>query len=690
MKFAFIFLLGLPFFCPAQKNTAPAFQQKALLLKRFLDKNHFQPVKWNDSTSVMLYNKWLDELDGEKLLFTQKDITVFEAYKNVLDDEMNGKGWGFFSVTTDIFRSRIARADSVIQVFLSKPADYIKPDSIAWPYKTYAANEQEFTRRWQRYLKWQILDNISDEIIDNDDSLAVKFPLNFVQMEKAERQRTAKREGQYIKSLLRTKEIFSSEMQSNYLNAIAWCYDPHTNYMNTKVKDEFNAEVSATEYSAGFSFEENEKGEKAIDVLQPGGSAWRSGQLHKGDVLIKVKKSDVEKNAEDMSPAELSQILSGNNKEDMELTVRTAAGQIKKVKLIPEKITDEEGIVKSYVIKSGKNIGYINLPGFYSREEEGAKEVNYNGCANDVSKEIIKLKKDNIAALILDLRNNGGGSMWEAIQLAGIFIDAGPVASVKEKDGKVIFMKDPNRGTIFDGPMIVLINGASASASEFLSAALQDYNRALIVGGSTYGKGTAQVVVPLDTLPADPYKKYDDFVKVTERKFYRVNGSTVQWQGVIPDIALPDIYSNIKYKEKANKSALTPDLSRKGMFQPLEAIPTDELRSKSSGRIQNDPYFKLIAEFSARSLSGSKEESIPLNWPGFVKYHKKIAESLPSLKEGLKVPAADIIVRNNSFDYEKIMISEKQIQEINKSYLKNISEDKEIAEACRIFADWIH
>ena len=169
------------------------------------------------------------------------------------------------------------------------------------------------------------------------------------------------------------------------------------------------------------------------------------------------------------------------------MTVKTAAGEIKTVKLSKEKMNDEESVVKSYVLHGNKNVGYINLPGFYSRESESIKEekdIKYDGCANDVSKEIVKLKKDTIAGLILDLRYNGGGSMWEAMQLAGIFIDIGPVASVKDKEGKVHFLKDPNRGTIYDGPLIVLINGGSASASEFVSAVLQDYNRALIVGGT--------------------------------------------------------------------------------------------------------------------------------------------------------------------------------------------------------------
>ena len=686
MKYIFIFLL-LPFVTAAQSKTTDPFYQKALVLKRFFDKNHYQPLKWDDSASAMLYDHWLNDLDNERLFFTQKDINIFEKYRTTLDDEMEGKGLSFFVATSNAFRSGLKHADSVIQSFLSKPVDFFIADSVSWPNKNFAANEKESALRWQRYLKWQILDNIVDKLTADNDSFPKKMPSNFAGLEIAERLRTKKRESNYIKALLATPEKFIYDIQNNYLNAIAWCYDPHSNYMNTKSKDEFTAEVSAMEYSAGFSLEENDRGDKTIDFLEPGGSAWSSGQLHKGDVLVKVKKNETETDAEDISAESLSGLLNSSTKDDIEVTVRTSAGEIKKVKLIQEKISAEEGIVKSYVIKRDKNIGYINLPGFYSREEEGAKESNYNGCANDISKEIIKLKKENIEGLILDLRNNGGGSMWEAIQLAGIFIDAGPVASVKEKDGKVLFMKDPNRGTIYDGPMVILINGASASASEFFSAALQDYNRAVIVGSTSYGKGTAQVVVPLDTNKADPYKKYDDFVKITERKFYRINGNTVQWTGVEPDISLPDMYSNIYPKEKINVSALKPDLSRKGVFEASPLLPISELRAKSAERVKNNKYFKFIEQLNQKVKKTEEINIFPLQFSKYISYRKKISDKFTDIKALKTGDLTNLNVDNNAFDKERIALSGKQTIETNKSYLENISNDTEIEEVCNILSD---
>ena len=684
-----IILLLLPISLFAQTKNIDSFRMKALLLKRFMDKNHYKPLVWNDTSSTMLYKKWLEELDDEKLFFTQKEIAVLDKYKTKLDDEIIGNSWEFFNVSTNLLSGRIKKADSIVAAFLSEPVNFLKPDNINWPIKIYATNEQEFVSNWQRYLKWQLLAKISNKYLAKNSIPTTTIPVDFSKTESEERQKLKRKESIYLKSLLQSPQFFLEEKQDEYLNAIAWCYDPHSNYFSLKEKDEFNADVSAMEYSAGLSFSENEKGDKAIDFLQPGGSAWKSGQLHKGDVLIKVKVNGKENDIEDISEKEVAEILQDAGSADVELTVRTAADEIKTVTLTQEKISSEEGIVKSYIIKGKNNIGYINLPGFYSREEENVKEENYNGCANDVSKEIIKLRKDNIGGLIIDLRNNGGGSMWEAVQLAGIFIDAGPVASFKERDGKVQFLKDPNRGTIYDGPLIVLINGGSASASEFFSATLQDYNRALIVGGTTYGKGTAQLVFPLDTLKENKTKKYEDFVKVTEGKFYRINGSTVQWKGVEPDIAFPDIYADISFKEKANESALVPDMSKTGFFKPLPSLPVNDLKVKSDARTISDTYFKSMSAFSSWISTYKDVTNIPLQWNSYNAFKQKIKANFDLLNNDKKDVVKLVFTENNSFDKERFSLSGKENRQTNETYLKNISSDNEIAEACKIFDDWI-
>lgn len=676
----------------AQQTSVP-INQKAFTLVRFLQKTHYQPLVWNDSASALLYDKWLQHLDDDKLFFTGEDIASLDVYKTKLDDELLGKSWNFFPASLAIYRRQLLKTDSMIQQLLAKPFDFSKPDNVVWPFKEYAANDKELKHRWQQYLKWHLLSKIADKLTDEKKELKTVSPADLAKLEGEERTQIIKKEITDIKNLLGDAARFQSEQEDAYLNAIAWCYDPHTNYMNLDEKKEFESEVSASEYSVGFDIEENEKGDKEISFLQPGGSAWLSGNIHKGDVLLKIKMNGTETLAEQATAEEMESLLTGTSVADVEVTIRTAAGEQKTVKLVKDKITDEEGIVKSYVLHGNKNIGYINLPGFYSRERENSKteaDLTYDGCANDVSKEIIKLKRDSIAGLILDLRYNGGGSMWEAMQLAGIFIDYGPVASEKDREGKIHFLKDPNRGTIYDGPLIVLVNGASASASEFTSAVLQDYNRALIVGGVTYGKGTAQIVLPLDTNTVSQNNNYNDFVKVTDEKFYRVDGSTTQWRGVIPDIALPDMYENDRYKERENKSALQPDNSKTGVYQKLTALPVAMLKAKSEQRIKGNTYFDAIKNFNAWLNVYLKERTIPLQWTAYADHYKKTEAMFRLLKEDDSSATGNISISNNSFDGGGIKAADAKTKAINEEYLKQIGNDKTIGEGYSILMDWIN
>ena len=672
----------------AQQRVADPFPQKVKVLKRFFEKNHYQPRIWDDTASAMLSTKWINGLDDQRSFFTQKDIAQFADYRYKLDDELKGNGCNFFNLSISVYQSRLKKTDSIIAQILSRPIDVSKPDNITWPYTSYAANDLEITQRWQRYLKWQILSSVADAQLSAKKALLPALPADFATLEAAAQQKLKKNYANNIHDILQTPEIFLEKMEDEYLNTIAWCYDPHSTYMNISEKKEWDAATSASEFSAGFSLAENDKGETSLSYLQPGGSAWRSGQLHTGDVLLKIKTAGKERNVDELEEDEVERLLSGNSEADLEVTVRTVAGEVKTVKLHKEMVSDDESIVKSYVLHGNKNIGYINLPGFYSREEEGQNEAKFDGCANDVSKEIVKLKKDNISGLILDLRFNGGGSMWEGMQLAGIFIDAGPIASMKDETGKVHFLKDPNRGTIYDGPLIVLINGASASASEFVSAALQDYNRALIVGGATYGKGTAQVVMPMDTGVISQNKAYFDYIKVTDAKFYRVNGSTTQWKGVIPDIELPDLYADDSYKEKSNASALQPDNSKVGMYQPLSALPIADLKTKSNQRIAADPYFKSVTDFVGWLHQYTAGRTIPLQWSNYVTHYKNTLAMFDALKDDMK-KGAIASVGNNGFDKERIDQSGEQGKKINETYLKNIKNDHTIDEAYEIMMNWV-
>lgn len=661
-----------------------------------MELNHYRPLTWNDSSSILLYDRWMNLLDDDKQYFTQKDIDQLQVYRTKLDDEIVGNGWGFFDKSIQLFKMRLLQIDSIEQNILFKPLDFSKPDKLQQPFKTYALNDQELQQRWQKYLKWRVLKTIASSIDSVADLNINKIPSNFAASEVKARAKLKRQHDINFKYFFASESNLEKKMEDAYLDAIAWCYDPHSNYMNTGDRKEFESHVGGFEYSAGMDVEKDEDGNYKINHLEPGGSAWRNGQLHTGDVVIKIKIGDEpEKDLADLSEDAVDKLLQGSNAEKVEVTIRTAAGTLKKVTLTKEKVTDDESIVKSYVLRGAKNIGYIDLPGFYSRESEDIKtmdDVSYDGCANDLSKEIVKLKKDTIAGLILDLRYNGGGSMWEAMQLAGIFIDMGSVSSLKEKSGKVHFLKDPNRGSMYDGPLVILINGKSASASELTAAALQDYHRALIVGSTTYGKGSAQQVMPMDTTlksieDVKNFDSYQDFVKVTGEMFYRVDGSTTQWKGVVPDIALPDIYDGDKYRESYNASALKPDRSKEAIYHPSPAIPIATLQSNSAARIAKDSTFMSIQKFNDW-VKQEDENDIPLQWLPYMAMHAKGIAMYAAIEDGEDKVKKLFTVTNNNFDSEKIKFTSESGKEINQSHLEDIEFDNHIIEAFNIMMDW--
>lgn len=696
-----VFLLFFSLMATAQPNGTPGLKQKVATLRIFLDKQHYAPVQWNDTASQRLFNRWLHVLDDDKLYFTRDEINVLNRYASRLDDEMNGPDWEFFQNSLQLYKKAVQRADSLQKQLLSKPLDFTKPDGLQYPFTDFAASVPELQQRYTRMIKWRILNSIASQLDTAGNIQAtggLQLPADFAARETKARDKIKRMYNIAYREMGVTAGSFEHDMGNKYLQAIAWCYDPHTSYMDLSEKKDFETALSGFEYSTGMGLQQNDDGNYEVERLEPGGNAWRSGELHKGDIVVSVKKGEAaEKELSEMEEEEVEELMSGNSDEKVELTVKAASGATKKVSLTKEKVTNDEGIVKSYVISGTQKIGYIKLPDFYSRESQDIKDeadISFDGCANDVSKEIVKLKKDSIAGLILDLRYNGGGSMWEAMQLAGIFIDYGPVASVKSREGKIRFLKDPNRGTAYDGPLLVMINGASASASELTSAMLQDYKRALIVGSNTYGKGTAQVVYPMDTAFTEDsktnYDSFKDFVKVTNKKFYRVNGGTTQWKGVEPDITLPDIFEALDIKESKSASALLPDESQKGMYTPHTGIPTEMLKEKSNRRTLSDTAFIKVKAAISWMEQFHKKRDIPLQWQSYTTAWRKNTTLLRQLEDMDEHSRNKLPVSNNNFDKEKITFATASGKKLNSKYIEIIAGDAYIHEAYNIMLDWIN
>lgn len=691
MRNLVLFLLMIPTVAAiAQQNGSDQLRQKSQTLRRFLEQNHYLPLQWNDAASQLLYNHWMETIDDDKLIFTQTDIALLQPFSTKLDEEMIGKEWKFYDKCIQLYGAGLARVQKNVEDILSKPLDYSKADSVTWPLKKYAVNEIENLQVWRQYLKWKVLHAITDKVMDSITGkvISTRQPSNFSTLEAAAREQVKKQELISIENRIVELTPPGNDIEDDYLDAITWCYDPHTQYMNADKKTDFDTEMSGLEFSTGFEMDKNDKDEWVITYLVPGGPAWRNGGLHKGDVILKIKAGDKATLVlAEATMRQMNEVFAGSSAEKITITVRTQSGIQKTAVLSKEKVANEDGLVKSFLLTGEKKIGYITLPGFYIKEGD---EDNMNGCSNDVAKEIVKLKKDSIAGLILDLRYNGGGSLGEALELAGIFISEGTITSTKDPAGKVHFLKDPNRGTIYDGPLLVMVNTMSASASELVSAVLQDYHRALIVGSTTYGKGTAQIILPMDTSGKfSKTEKYESYVKVTDAKFYRVDGTTTQWKGVVPDIELPDIFALDKYRERFNASALQPDQSKVAIFHALPPIPVEALKEASNKRVNADNSFKIITNFAAWYKAMDEPRIIPLQWTSYTNYYQKITDMYATVEAGKEISKKVFKAVNNSLDQQReswLTLQSKSVNEIN---IKRIEKDDYINESFKIMQDWL-
>jgi carboxyl-terminal processing protease len=459
-------------------------------------------------------------------------------------------------------------------------------------------------------------------------------------------------------------------------------------FFSPQEEENFQSQISTEEFSFGFIIDENE-GKIVVEQLIPGGPAWKSGEINKNDELLQLQwegRDPVDISL--MTAEETDKILDEYNHGNITVKIKKPNGTIRSVKLAKEKIETEEDIVKGYILNGEKKFGYISLPDFYTTwfDEKGS------GCANDVAKEIVKLKKENIEGLILDVRYNGGGSLGEALQLTGIFIDEGPLLGEKDRVGKLTFLKDPNRGTIYDGPMVLMVNGQSASASEALAAALQDYNRAVIVGSATYGKATMQQILPMDTITSKKdVHSADGYVKITMGKLYRVTGQTTQLNGVLPDVALPDSYDGLEYLEKFSAHVLGSDTVKKNAYyKPLSSLPIAELSALSVKRVSSNKDFQDINTIIKKQtlLMKSGTLTVPLKAEAFEKWMQEKELEQTIINETEKPPSKVFTVDNHQAD-KQVLKTDNYSKEINDIRLKNLQQDIYLEEAYRVLSDLV-
>ncbi len=676
-----------------QEKTSHCSKIKTLIT--VLDNTHYKPAKINNQTSDIVLDNFINTLDPFGLILLEKDIQLFRNFYNNNEKAFHQNTCDMLNTFIPLFKSRLLHADSVIQITSIDPSALTKQETLDCATTdtfSFVSTEGELHERWKYWLKFNYLMEIindstlfdvSGQIIH--DSLTTRWEQLSTEIKKEKSCR--------LDHFINHHNGFEKFITTTLLNAIAQIYDPHTTYFPRDEKELFERDISKESLSFGIQLSASHNGNIMIAKLVPGGPAWKSGKLNAGDELLRITWPDGETtNLSCSSITEVNKMLFSSESKEIELTVKKVNGQTKTVSLVKEALLVDENMINSFLLEGDYRIGYIKLPGFYTHIRQDVRA----GCANDMAKEIIKLRQEAVAGIIIDVRNNGGGSMFEALDLIGIFIDEGPLSMTKTSDGAVDIHKDNNRGSIYNGPLLILVNQFSASAAEMLAAALQDYNRAVIVGSTTYGKATAQRLIPLDNSITDhknispqAFQNNNDFIKVTIEKFYRVTGKSHQKSGVTPDIILPDITGYMDYNESSTPFALNNDrISKAITYQPFSPLPLYQLATKSEKRVNNDDQFKEISKLcdSLTVFYDKKQPSLEINT--LKKNTTRMYNMLEKVESLSQHESSAYQVKNCTFD-EWLFQMNNYRKKMNNSLINNIQQDIYIEEAFFILKDLI-
>ena len=655
-----------------------------------LEEGHYSPKKIDDDFSKTIFKKFIAQLDGDKIYFMQGDIDALKKYESKIDDEIHGKELESFYAINDIFNKRLNDAEVIYKDILTKPFDFsvneeVKLDGDKLPF---AKNEVELKETWRKRLKYLALDRYVDlteqreknkgkeGIVDKTDA----------ELEKEARDKVAK---VMEKTFSRLRNQFTEEERFDAMvNEIATTMDPHTTFFPPKEKRAFDESMSGRFYGIGASLREDD-GQIKIATIVTGAPAWKSGSLQVGDAITKVAQGTEEpQDLTGYAVEDAVKLIRGKKGTEVRLTVKKPDGVSKVITLIRDEIVLEETFARSAIVNTGgKKIGYIYLPEFYADWER----PNGARCSQDVAKEVIKLKQQNVDGITIDLRNNGGGSLYDVIQMAGLFIKDGPIVQVKGRDEKAQVLPDRDKSVLYEGPLSVMVNEFSASASEIFAAAMQDYGRAVIIGSSsTYGKGTVQRNISLngDKLGDLLASNNADLgaLKLTLQKFYRINGGATQLKGVASDVVLPDQYEYLKLREKDNPDALAWDEIQKADYQGLTDFNLPAIKSASEQRVNNNVAFKLIKE-NAKWLADENDKVYSLQIDKF-KNERKLVQSTYKqmeslLKQGNNLDVSFIPGEENKFKDDQAKA------ERSKQWLKNLTTDLQLSEAINVMKDLV-
>ncbi|TAH26908.1 MAG: tail-specific protease [Cytophagales bacterium] len=687
-KYFFLFIVIFLFGSYAPKETKEE-KDKILLsvILHSLSSSHYLSKDLNDDLSKKIFDEYLKMIDVNKKFFIKEDIEQLKKYHTQLDDQAKVGTFEFFELSQSLLKKRIQQTEEFYKEILSKPMDFKIEESIETnPDKlNFANNPAELKENWRKLMKYIVMSRLQDmnlaqeKAIEKKDT-AVKVK-TFDALEQDAREKVLKNQNESFKRL---NQLGRTDWLSMYINAIIAMYDPHTNFFPPKEKENFDIALSGQFEGIGATLQERDGFIKVAQIV-PGSASWRQGQLKANDVILKVAQANQEAvDIVDMRLDDAVKLIRGKKGTEVRLTVKKIDGTIIIIPIIRDVVVLEETYAKSVLIKGEKNIGYIKLPQFYA---------DFNGkggrsCASDVKAEIEKLKKDKIEGIILDLRNNGGGSLQDAVEMGGLFIDKGPIVQVKTAKEAAQVLNDYDPAVQYDGPLVILVNELSASASEILAAAMQDYGRAIILGANTFGKGTVQRIIDLDSYMPPSFNNLKPFgaIKMTTQKFYRINGGATQLKGVSPDILLPDNYKYLKTGERELDYPIAWDEIPKANYKILSNLnQLETLKKESVLRIKSNKSFSLIDENAKRLKVLSDRTLFSLNFQKYNIEQKKLQEEAKKF-EDIFVEIKDITILPPSSDATAIASDTAKAENL-KVWTKSIQKDMYIYEGINVIKD---
>ena len=656
------------------------------LISHVIQRGHYDVKSLNDDMSEQIFHTYLESLDGQKRYFLQSDYREFSKYMYQIDDQIRELDLTFFDLTYKRLVLRMSEVESMYSSILSRPFDFDKEEEFDTDYdeQIYPLSQKARSEKWRKQLKLSTLSVLYDKVQEeknNDETTPAYLSSSWMDLE-AEARTTTRENMEDFFDLM--NELERKDWFDVYINSFVLQFDPHTNYFNPDDKDRFDMSMSGKFEGIGARLSKRNQAIKVVDIIV-GGPLWRDQLMEVGDEIQLVRQEDGD--AVDIRAMRLDdaiKLIKGPKGSMVYLTVKKVDGNIETIPVKRDLVVLEESYARSTVInRQDQKYGLIHLPKFYV-DFKSYKERN---AAHDVEQEVINLKEAGVGGLIIDLRNNGGGSLQTVVDIAGLFIDEGPIVQVKSTVSKTEVLRDRDGKTLWNGPMVILVNELSASASEILAAAMQDYERAIVIGSEqTFGKGTVQNVVDLNRFLSNSTYGNLGALKITTDKFYRINGGSTQLEGVKSDVITPDRYRYVDVGERDEDNPMRWDRISPLVYTKWNGyLNYDDVIEQSQDRVNDHPIFNLVDQDAKWIEQRQNDNTIALNYQEYVskiESDRAYADQFDAVEE-----------YDNNLDFTISPADQKRISEDDiflekrERWFSNLSKDFYVEEAVNILQD---